>query len=670
MKFLKNKNQYIIYLVIFLILCVSSYFSYSSLVNRQYKAYAQFLEKHAQSFSKKINNDLSSFIIDIRYLSSFESLENYLNDDNYDLSTVEKLKTFYEKYSELITGIQIYNDIDSRSFIRAEGNYYRIQPVIDSKRKCVFIPTLEYYNNQIYYIVPVRNNKGEIKANMLLEINITDFLEKQLADHYIAPSSWAFLLNQQTQIIKVLNSDQFIEPSLVSREDLSVVSARLLSGLQGEFFTPIKIGKKKLSLVSGYYPIKIFDDYYGIIFSLPKSMIRYPMIQVIFFYGLIILFIFAIFIHAYRVFSVRVKIARLEAIRFENSIAALIDNLPVGIMVFNDENKVLSVNSAMFTQLEISRTEISRTKGFDLEKYPELQNLLSEDNRSFGTLKKIRLMHNGNEQWFLKSIIPIQLKNIDYLLILVNISEQELNIQNFRESNRMKDEFLSNMSHEFRTPLNSILGFTNLISKKANDPESQIFTDNIRKSANQLLSMFEEIMHLVKLESNEFKLDPVPFDLFLLLRDINKKYQIEAERKNLLYKTELASEYPLFNADSFKIRIMLENLISNAIKFTHQGSVVFSAEPIEIDNEFFRIKFTISDTGIGIPQTKWDKIFEPFIQADGSKTRTYSGAGIGLTIANKIAHIFDSSIKIEKSDHTGSVFSVIILLNVLKKSDD
>ncbi len=668
MKFLKNKNQYIIYIVIFVILIIVCYTSYHNLIQKQYKINAFFLQKHAQSLSKMVSNDLLSFINDTRYISTMESLCQFIDDDPYHYQMIDRLQTYYEKYNDLILTVQIYNSEYSRSFTRHEGNYYNISPLSVSKRRLSYSQTVEFINDQIIYISPVRDSKGEISVNLLIIISMKDFIEHKLADHYIAQDSWAFILDHQSKLIIAKHSEEFINPLSVSPHDLSIISAKLISGLQGFSFSSIKIDRKNNNLISGYYPLKVFDQSYGIILSLSKKDVNQPILQLVLIFCLIILFVFLIFIHSYKVILKRVKIAQLESIRFENSISALIDNLPIGIIIFNDDNKILSINNAMFNQLELNKPDVMMSKEFDEKRYPEINSILREENKSFGTFKKIKIIHNNSEKWFLKSIIPIQLKDIDYLLILVNITEQELNLQNSRESNKMKDEFLSNMSHEFRTPLNSILGFTNLLNKNIVDQDSKLFIENIKKSANKLLSMFEEILHLVKLESNDFMLDPIPFDLLLLINDILKKYQTETDNKGLLLKREFGESYPLFLGDSFKLRVLLENIISNAVKFTHQGSVCINIDPLEMDNNFYRIKFTVSDTGIGIPQAKWDKIFDPFVQGDGSKTRNYSGTGIGLTIANKLSHIFDSSIKIEKSDQTGSVFSVIITLSVLEKN--
>ena len=340
-----------------------------------------------------------------------------------------------------------------------------------------------------------------------------------------------------------------------------------------------------------------------------------------------------------------------------------------GVHWMDSQGRFVYVNEAFCRSIGVSREELLELS------VPDIDPLYSQDRwmQTWADLKARGSMNFETQHKTRQgTIFPVEVA-ADYMefdgkefafCFARDITERKRSENEMRKAreaaeaaNRAKSEFLANMSHEFRTPMNGVIGMTELLLDTELTANQRQYSEIIRTSGQALMTVINDILDFSKIEARKLELETADFCLRDILEYVAELLAVQAQKKGLELTCRLAPGTPTeLRGDPGRLRQILVNLVGNAVKFTHQGEVSIRAGLESEDERGATLSFVIRDTGIGFPQDRAAALFEPFVQADGSKTRRYGGTGLGLTISKRLTEMLGGKIGAESKEGSGSTF--------------
>jgi len=369
-------------------------------------------------------------------------------------------------------------------------------------------------------------------------------------------------------------------------------------------------------------------------------------------------------------FLVRPTHVMLKSHIVDQNYKVLVDNSHDLIFIVH-QNKLSYINKTTLELVGLSKDEIENSGFQQMLNHPDFLKLESA----------INLIHKDGavKEFFEATVIAKDGQKIDcefscsevffkekksILIVAHDITLRKQTEEKLKKAkidaekvNNIKSEFLAMMSHEIRTPMNGVIGMTNLLLDTNLNSEQRDYVDVIRISGENLITIINDILDFTKIESGKMSLENTKFDLRNCIEDVLDLFSVKAIEKSLDLLYLIQPEVPSFLlGDITRLRQVFINLVNNAIKFTEKGEVLVTVDKLGVENELIEMRFSIHDTGIGIPSNKIDNLFEAFVQADSSITRRYGGTGLGLAISKRLVELMGGKIWVESQPEKGSTF--------------
>ena len=367
----------------------------------------------------------------------------------------------------------------------------------------------------------------------------------------------------------------------------------------------------------------------------------------------------------------------LEKIRMENEenqfrLQSILDNTPLIVFIKDLEGRYLMVNQSFREMFNRTDDEVIGNTDFDIdsreqaEHYRELDSEVINNLRSIEREETIYDSHHGTRNLLLMKFPLFDRDNKLYGVggIATDFTERVQNQQKLIEAKKkaetaeqLQEQFLANMSHEIRTPMNGIIGMTNILMGTELSNEQKEFVQIIKQSSDNLLFLINDILDLSKIKSGKLSLEKLPFSMTEVLDAMIAPFQPGAKEKGVRLIQSIDPVIPpTILGDPYRLTQILNNLFSNALKFTHQGYIQLTVFPLSVTEKEVEISFSVADTGDGIPDDKLESIFQAFEQASASTTRKFGGTGLGLAITKKLVEMQGGNIMVSSAENEGTVF--------------
>ncbi|MCI0330904.1 MAG: response regulator [candidate division Zixibacteria bacterium] len=381
------------------------------------------------------------------------------------------------------------------------------------------------------------------------------------------------------------------------------------------------------------------------------------------------------------IFAVRAA-AELERKRTEEALLqseerfrSIFENASAGMVTITSDGRYLQVNPAFCRWLGYSERELLGMAVLDvthLDDFEKTHSVLREINAGKRPAIELEMRYvrkDGQVVWGHVSaawLYDTEGKPLYGVSLIQDVTERKRAVEELAcardaalEQANLKSQFLANMSHEIRTPMNGVLGYLGLLSSRAFADEGEMaeFVRGAKSSAETLLGIINDILDFSKIEAGKLSLESIEFDLRTVVEDTASLLAPKAEQKGLELACLVEFGVPLaLKGDPTRLRQVLINLTGNAVKFTEKGEIVIRASLLAEDEKNARIRFSVKDTGIGIPPDKHHLLFQSFTQVDGSSTRRFGGTGLGLAISRQLVELMGGIIGFQSEPGQGSEF--------------
>jgi two-component system, sensor histidine kinase and response regulator len=359
---------------------------------------------------------------------------------------------------------------------------------------------------------------------------------------------------------------------------------------------------------------------------------------------------------------------------FNRHFQVIYDYSPIGLAVFDSSGVIVEANKSISTMLGLPGAEIT---GQPISEFihPDDQDLFIEKFivLSRGELENFqvvcRFIRNPTDKlysWWRMDITYVYSEEHSPFIfgVIDDITEQRTGEEKLKKAKELaeratqtKSEFLANMSHEIRTPIHTITGMTELLLETGLDEEQKEYAEQVRFSADVLLGLINDILDFSKIEAGKLHLEVIDFDIFSSTEEAVDMISLEAHKKGLEVVLLLDPNMDRFyKGDPARLRQIIINLFNNAVKFTHQGEIAIKVKLLKHDTDIDLVRFSVTDTGIGIPEEKLHRLFSAFSQVDSSTTRKFGGTGLGLSISKSLATLMGGKIGVTSREGEGSTF--------------
>lgn len=366
---------------------------------------------------------------------------------------------------------------------------------------------------------------------------------------------------------------------------------------------------------------------------------------------------------------------RAEREEYQYRLQSILDNTPLIVFVKDLDGRYLFVNKAFLELLNLTNKEVVGKTDFDItnaELAAEYKKVDDEVIRTLRSIEREETIYNddGGQNLLLTKFPLFDRKNNIYGVsgIATDYTDKVQYRQKLIEAKKkaesaeqLQEQFLANMSHEIRTPMNGIIGMTNVLMGTSLDEEQKEFVGIIKQSSDNLLFLINDILDLSKIKSGKLSLENIQFNLKDALETTLAPFYIKAKEKGIeLFLTQDVTIPQQLEGDPYRLNQILNNLLSNALKFTEKGSVLLSISKLIQTEKDVELQFSVSDTGIGIPEEKMQNIFNSFEQASSSTARKFGGTGLGLAITKQLVEMQEGKIEVKSAIGSGTVFEVTI----------
>ncbi len=636
-----KKITIIAYSAFLLIMLINLVF-YNSLYKNQIEYSVKLLDRQARIVGSDIDNTSMYIVSDLTEINFSDDISLFFSDDQVNERAKGKIKLYYSRYEEIIVGIMLYNNAGDvyTLFKDEERNSW-----LDGSYRAQSLPriytseTLENERGKFKYYLPVIKD-GQVMGNFVISIDFERYFSTVFSKYNLEQSQWQWVVSDSGSVV-FDNHDGEARYSEIRK-----ITQDLNEGISGRVVHSMHAGGISNEIISAYYPINIIGIDYGIVFSAPTDFFQKYIIRNAIIMGVATILVILFIINLFRSHFSRQRKQLSEARDSETTLISIIDQMPVGIIVYNTSREILRANRQAATLFSYETEE--QMKGMLV---PDLSrnDYISDFTGQFGQGRIIRLSGENGDRIVFRNDIPIVFKGEEATLeVFIDVTTLESARKQEAEANIAKSELLARMSFEIRTPLNGIVGMTEMLSRSDLPEEYKEIAGLLRRSADLLITIVNDIFDVSKFETGKMILDEIPFRL----RD-EVSYCISlVKRENpdtmVRFESNVDPEVPdNLIGDPYRLRQIITNLLYNSLSGTQAGQISLSCSVSESNGNQYTLIFSITDTGKIYSRAETKKMFGDYIASLSERSEWAEDLKLGPVLARQLTELMGGKLSAE-----------------------
>ncbi|MDQ1332382.1 MAG: hypothetical protein QG576_416 [Bacteroidota bacterium] len=651
----------------FLVIVLANLIYYKNLYTKQINYITTLLDRQVQIVGLSVDQTNNQFISDLNEIAFSEDLaEFFTNPQN---QTREKIKLFFSKYQNFITGIKLYDNkkneftlkkdepgegwLEQQFILHIQGEIYNMEQLVQANR------------NYDYYLPVLKNNVTV--GNIVVTVDFQKYFHEIFSVFNLKDYQWQWVIGDSGEIIYD-NVDRTVE-----YEQTEQIILALESGSVENMVHKAKIEGKTTEIISSYYSTQLLQRNLSLIFSAPTDFFQKYLIRNSIFIvaGTLLLIQLIIFLFWKYLKSQRSENKRLN--ESEKMLFKLIEEMPVGVIIYNRNREIMKANNVAASQYSYPSAAEMSGKIFPETSVPEVSDYFSKNlGGAFNPDQFVIIRKETGEVVLYRNSLPVTFMGEDANMeILIDVTLLESARKKEAEANVAKSEFLARMSYEIRTPLNGIIGMTDILNKYDLSPEVRDIAGLLRRSTEVLLSIINDILDFSKIETGEMILEEIPFNLreeITCCTDLAKTHIAE---NDVVFSCQVDEDVPVsIIADPFRLRQILTNLINHSASNTEKGEIKLNCNLKKKKDGIVILGFELTDTGLGFDKTNLKKIFGDFINIDSKAVKSNDESVFGPILARQLVEIMGGELTAESPSGLAGNKGTKIVFTIQAYSND
>jgi signal transduction histidine kinase/CheY-like chemotaxis protein len=626
---------------VFVIIMIANYIFYKSMYNKQISYIVELLDRQVQIVGLTVDSTNNGFISDFNKINFSDDLNLFFTNPENQVRIKDKMKSFFSKYKEFVIGIRLYDNKKNEFTLKRdnESEEWLEQPfILHVQTEIDTVEKLVQENRQYNYYLPVMNKKtNETIGNIVVTVDYQKYFKAIFSEFNLKEYQWQWVVSDSGEVIYDNN------PNKVIYSQLDRITRGLAAGSVENIIHKATINGKTEELISSYYSTQLLQKRdLGLVFSAPTSRFQKYIIRNSLLIVLGTLFLVQAIIYLFwRYLKSQQK--EMDGLKTsEKMLFKLIEEMPVGVIVHNKNREILKANKVAAGQYSyLSETEM-KGKIFPESSLPGDSDYYSKNlGGSFNPDQFVIIKKEIGEIVLYRNSIPLMFMGEEATMeILIDVTMLESARKQEAKANEAKSEFLARMSYEIRTPLNGIIGMTDVLKKFHLTSEVKEIVGLLHRSTEVLLNIINDILDFSKIESGKMILDEVPFNLREEITYCTDLVNTNIPANDLKLSCTVDDNVPeSIIGDPFRLRQILTNLITHSVANTEKGEIRLKCMLKYNRNGIITLEFELLDTGRSFDNASLKKIFGDFVNIESKKVRTNDDSEFGTILSRQLVEL-------------------------------